>query len=125
MTNWTIDDLDEIIDTRDIIERIEALQTRDVPDSDDPLDEFELQELLDLRAFEDEYAGYIPDWQYGETLIRDDYFVTYAQELAEDIGAIDKDAGWPTAYIDWDAAADALRQDYTEVELRGTSYWTR
>lgn len=124
MTDWTIDDLDEIIDTRDIIERIETLQARE-DDESDPLDDGERQELADLEAFANEHAGYIPDWQYGETMVRDDYFVTYAQELADDIGAIDKDAGWPVAYIDWDAAADALRQDYTEVELRGVTYWTR
>jgi len=124
VADWTIDDLDEIIDTRDIIERTEALQARE-DDESDPLDDGERQELADLEAFANEYAGYIPDWQYGETMVRDDYFVTYAQELADDIGAIDKEAAWPVSYIDWDRAADALRMDYTEVELRGVTYWTR
>lgn len=119
MSDWTVDDLDEIIYTRDIIDRIESLQDRD------DLDESETQELADLESFANEYASGISDWEYGESLIRDDHFVTYAQELADDIGAIDLNAHWPLSYIDWDAAADALKQDYTEVELRGITYWTR
>jgi hypothetical protein len=33
------------------------------------------------------------DWE--RALINDDYFQEYAEELAYDIGAIDRDAGWP------------------------------
>lgn len=59
------------------------------------------------------------------TLIRDDYFTTYAEQLAEDIGAIDRNAQWPMSYIDWEAAANALRQDYSECELDGVTYLIR
>jgi hypothetical protein len=45
--------------------------------------------------------------------------------MAEDIGAIDRDAGWPLGFIDWDAAAAALKMDYTEVSIRGYDYWIR
>jgi hypothetical protein len=64
-------------------------------------------------------------WEYSASLIRDDYFRTYAQELAEDIGAIDPDAGWPLGHIDWDAAADALRMDYMTVTYLGVEYQVR
>lgn len=35
----------------------------------------------------------------------------FAEQLAEDIGAIDRNARWPLSYIDWSRAADELRHD--------------
>jgi hypothetical protein len=58
-------------------------------------------------------------------LIRDSYFEDYARQLAEDIGAIDSKASWPNNHIDWEDATDALKQDYTEVDFDGVSYWIR
>lgn len=82
------------------------------------------KELLALEALASECEG-SPDWTYGETIIHDSYFENYARELADDIGAINKEAGWPCCHIDWSAAADALKQDYMEVDFDGTSYWIR
>lgn len=62
---------------------------------------------------------------YEPTLIRDSYFTTYAEELADDIGAIDRDARWPLNHIDWEAAASELQMDYTSVTLDGIDYWIR
>lgn len=59
------------------------------------------------------------------TLIAADYFVQYAEELAEDIGAIDRDASWPLNRIDWDAAANDLKADYSEADLDGYTYYIR
>lgn len=113
----------EIIDTRDLIARMADIEA-ELEDED--LDEDErtalAEELAEIRAAED--AG-IPDWPYGAALIREDYFTEYAQELAEDIGAISRDATWPSSYIDWEAAAEALKQDYTTVELAGFTYYAR
>lgn len=61
----------------------------------------------------------------GSLLIPEGEFTEYAQDLAEEIGAIDSDAGWPSGYIDWEAAADALRVDYTEIGLGDDSYLFR
>lgn len=61
----------------------------------------------------------------SETLIREDDFVDYAKELASDIGAVADSGEWPTSYIDWDAAADALLIDYTEYEWDGNTYYCR
>jgi hypothetical protein len=83
------------------------------------------QELKALKALEDEASGYAADWQYGEALIRDSYFKEYAQQLAEDIGAIKSDASWPNNCIDWEEATDQLKQDYTEVDFDGVAYWIR
>jgi hypothetical protein len=115
----TIENSESVIDSRDVIARINYLES-----DEDSLDEEEREELAALRALAEEASG-SPDWQYGETLIRDSYFTEYAQELAEDIGAINKDAGWPNSYIDWDAAADALKMDYSSAEFDGVTYWIR
>lgn len=81
-------------------------------------------EYQHLKAFIDEASG-TPDWRYGETLIRDSYFEDYARQLAEDIGAIKGDEQWPCSYIDWERAADALKQDYMSTEFDGVTYWVR
>ena len=69
---------------------------------------------------------------YEPTLIREDYFTEYAQELAEDIcpwpsGSSERDAlaWWPYRHIDWEAAADELKYDYTTVEYDGDTYYIR
>lgn len=59
-----------------------------------------------------------------ETLIREDCFKEYAQELAHDLGAMEY-ASWPYCHIDWDAAAKALKQDYTEVTYDGDTWLVR
>lgn len=119
---------DDVIDSREIIERIEELEAM-LPDPDDdeaePMDEADADELKALKALQDEAEGYSPDWKYGATLIRDSYFKEYAEELADDIGAIDRNASWPVCCIDWDEAADMLKQDYTAVDFDGVTYWVR
>ena len=123
----------DVIDSRDVIARIKELEdliaeddARDPTDeSDEPVaGEDEREELRVLLALQDEASG-SPDWQHGETLISDSYFETYAQELAEDIGAINRDSRWPNDCIDWEKAAEALQQDYMSVEFDGVTYWIR
>jgi DNA repair exonuclease SbcCD ATPase subunit len=137
----------DTIDSRDVIEligelegEIEALnEERDeltsnevtLSDADnDRVDEIdeelkELQEQLEpLVSLADE-ASSSPDWEYGETLISDSYFKEYARELAEDIDAIPKNAPWPICFVDWDAASEALKMDYTSVDFAGETFWIR
>ena len=40
--------------------------------------------------------------------------VDFAQNMAEDTGAIDKNASWPNTCIDWEWAAKELMYDYSE-----------
>jgi hypothetical protein len=134
----------DVIDSRDVIERIaelegeasrryddehpEGISWGEIADSQAEgygLEEEELAELFALRALAVQGADYCADWEYGEALIHDAYFVTYAQELADDIGAIKSDAGWPLTYIDWVSAADALKMDYTALDFDGATYWAR
>ena len=126
-----IDNKADILDSRDIIERIEDLENAGANDrraeGHEPLPEDwdELGELDTLRRLTDEAEGYSEDWEYGAMLIRDSYFTEYAQELAEDIGAIDRNAKWPNDCIDWERAARELQYDYTSVEFDGVTYWVR
>ena len=90
----------------------------------------DLAELATLTALLDELKGYGGDHQwrgdwYPGDLIRDDAFEDHARALADDIGAVDSEASWPSSHIDWPAAAAALQQDYSEVEYGGVTYWYR
>lgn len=113
-----------IIDSRDIIARIEDLEL-EKGDADQGCFPAESQEeLTALKELADE-AGDFADWRYGEMLIRESYFENYAQELAEELGMMPEDASWPATCINWEQAANELQMDYTSVEFDGATYWIR
>lgn len=124
MTDKEITKYDDIIDVRDVIARVEELE--DIEDRD----EDEAAEFALLTGLLEEMKGYGGDEQwrgdwYPITLIRDSYFEDYAQELAEDIGAISSDMQWPLGCIDWERAARELQMDYSSVEFEDVTYWYR
>lgn len=133
-----LDGTDDVFDSRDVIERIEELIVEWEQNAGDTFAGYVLtgddyaaglsddaaEGLAALIEFRDQ-AESVSDWQYGETFISDDYFTEYTRELAEDIGAIDREASWPLNRIDWKAAADDLKMDYTSFEFMGTTYWAR
>lgn len=140
--NQNIDELTELLENDNLSDhRRETLQqeledllpkkekvfrddgTREYWESDDFGDEEE-KELHILLQLQDEAEG-SPDWRCGESLIRDSYFEEYAEQLAEDIGAIDSNANWPVNCIDWEKAADELKADYSRVDFDGVDYWIR
>ena len=109
----------DTIDPRDVLTRIEELKGLRDGEEDDPFTEDDSEELTKLTKFS-EWIG-----DADGTLISDSYFKTYAEELAEDIGAIDPKARWPLSHIDWEAAADELKHDYRSAEYGSTKYWYR
>jgi hypothetical protein len=139
----TISNSDDVIDSRDVITRLEELRdarqsivdARD--DADATLDDKELaiktlaewgddngaefNSLMDLDSNGDGYSG---DWKYGATLIRDSYFEDYARQLCEDIGDVPKNLPHYIE-IDWAATARNIRMDYTSVSFDGVDYWVR
>lgn len=141
----TISTDDNVIDSRDVIARIDALtdELQDVYDGlidaghelapfadwcaaqvDGDL-EAAYAELRVWRDVQDQSEGYC-DWTHGEPLIRDSHFEDYARELAEDLyGDKLRDARWPFDHIDWESAADALRADYMGIDVDGVAYWVR
>lgn len=136
MTVWalekTLDDLgrENIIDGRDIEKRVEEIESDlDVMDEGDATtaEKAALRiELAALREIVETIEGYSEEKLRDTVLYRDDYFPTYAEEFAENIGSINPAAtAWPLMHIDWKAAAEDLQQDYTSVEIEGTDYWFR
>jgi hypothetical protein len=118
---------EDIIDSREIIARIEYLTEAKVSYDDgiDMWSDKDETELTALTTLAEAASGYAPEWDYGELLIRDSYFEAYAQELANECGMVPDALSWPLSYIDWEAAATALQDDYTEVDFSGVSYWIR
>ena len=144
-----------IIDTRDLYKRQQELQSEletlqdAVSDAQESLDECQdtdeqealadtlneataeledwqsehQEELDELNALESEVGD---EWMHGESLIPADGFADYARDLAEDLhGNAIRDAAWPFDHIDWEAATDDLKSDYSSVEYQGTTYLFR
>jgi hypothetical protein len=111
----------DLIDSRNVEERIAYLSDEVEEDLATDDEKRELETLLDLHEWAEGYC----DWLHGATLVRDTYFKEYAQELAEDVGAIDTEHGWPAYCIDWDRAARDLQMDYIAVEFDGVTYWVQ
>ena len=162
-----ISNTDNVLDSRDIIARIEYLESEREPLTDavdqaqealndldgndfDEVSTFEEaeqeakdalkaayanvkdwdesdegQELAKLKAFAEEAEGYAEDWRYGATLIHEDYFEDYARDLAAEGDYDMKNEQWPYTCIDWEKAAEELKQDYTSVDFDGETYWVR
>lgn len=124
-----ISNSEDIIDVRNVIERVEELREM----RDDDAEHFADGEEAELSALESllkDLADYGGDHQwegqwYPVSLIRDSYFEDHAREMAEDTGAISRDAEWPNNHIDWPAAARELQQDYSSVKFNGVTFWYR
>lgn len=144
MQTTTLDLSADIIDVRDIIARVEELESekdnftapnRDGYKTSIGADEVwkktysdEAAELAALQAILDELKGYGGDEQwrgdwYPVTLIRDSYFIDYARELLEECGDIPRNLPRYIA-IDWKKTAMTIRQDYSHISLDAT-YWYR
>ena len=135
----------DVIDVRDIIARVEELESerdnftapnRDGYQTSIGADEIwaienaeEAEELKSLQAILSDLAGYGGDehWRgdwYPATLISEKYFEDHARELLEDCGTIPKDLPWFVA-IDWETTAQNIQGDYTSVDVGSTVYWYR
>lgn len=122
-------------DSRDAMDRVAYLE-RWIADVDDPSsdilseddaaqDTANRDELAQWRELIADTEAYSDRWSDGVYFVAEHAFEDHARQLAEDIGAIDPDAGWPIGYIDWERAADALKNDYTTVEILGRTFWYR
>ena len=145
MSNTTIDNTDDTIDSRDVITRIEELDSdlqdlKDTIDNIDWGDDAEIPALLAAKEALEEwkigsdglelealiqvgYQGeYIDDWDHGVQLIRDSYFKKAMDEMVSECYELPKDLpSWMVITYDY----DALKQDYTSVDFDGETYWVR
>lgn len=142
------------IDTRDLIEERDNLKEQILDDFNDrfytELDDFdEIETYLNDEASEnidederDDFKSYWEDeyqqiddidevenavgseFTYGCTLIEEDDFEDYVRELLVDCGYISKDfPHW--IEIDWEATSENVKQDYSELEYKGETYYFR
>jgi hypothetical protein len=137
-TESFLDDLtSDIADSRDLQERIEKLEAfiimqymdkkssmfsiDDLEQSDEYL---ELRQLKDFKIECDMSNG--DRFEDGQTIIHEDYFEDYAKEQAESCGYL-KDTGTYNNplnnHINWESWAEALKEDYIEVEYCGEVYY--
>lgn len=84
-----------------------------------------ITELRELRKIVEEIEGYADEHVRDVYLIPEDEFPAHAKELAIDTGAINDNLDWPIRHIDWRAAAEELKDDYTSIEISGRTFWYR
>ncbi len=121
----------DYIDFRDILARFEELEgiLSDAHCAKEDVDEDDKEEYDQLQAIIEDLKGYGGDEQwrgdwYPVSLIKDDYFEEFAQQDLEDCGMIPRDLPSFIA-IDWTETADNMKQDYSSVEIDGTTYYYR
>ena len=121
----TISNSDDTIDSRDIIERIELLESGrdDYDDAAHWAASFpdDAEELRILTALAEEASQYSPDWAYGSQLIHESYFEQAMDEMVADCYELPEIPSFMTIALDY----DALKQDYTEVDFNGVTYYVR
>lgn len=127
----SISNCDDVIDSRDIIERIEELcNERDSFLEEDKINLLpewdktpEAEELNSLLALQEECDGY-SDWKYGMKFIRYDYFRNYAEDFVYEIGDMPKSLpSYIENNIDWEGVAEELLVDYTSADFDGVEYY--
>jgi hypothetical protein len=123
-SNWKFDGTDDMLDSRDIVERYDELAA---------IEEMTTEEVNEMAALEklrrDGEAS--PDWDYGETLIRESYFEAYIEQLIDDcypeVSKALSSGEWPMRHLklDIEDAANEAKFDYIEVEFNGSTYLIR
>ena len=82
------------------------------------------EEENSLLAIEEDLSNFLADIDRSmvDPIIHEDYFQTYAEGLAADMVNMSL-SSWPLSCIDWNQAVNELRQDYTALEIDGTTYY--
>lgn len=112
----TIYNTQDVIDSRDIIERIEELES-----IEGEMDKEEHEELMILKSLAKQCQDY-SDWEYGEILIHRDYFKTYMNEMVQDCYELPQDMpSFMSITLDY----EMLEYDYASVYFYGQEYLIR
>lgn len=91
----------------------------------DDFTEDEYAELQSLKALDSNGRDATSEWVDGTALVHEDHFRQFAEQEAEDLGMVNDTNSWPYRHIDWEAAADELKSDYTTVEFGDSTYYVR
>lgn len=131
----SIDNSLDIIDSRDIIERLAALQEyHDELLVDDPsgirvalwIQSDDGTEYLALQSIQNQCRDYVNDWEDGTLLVRRSHFTNYIKDLLIDCGYLSSDLPWFISdNINWDGVATDCMCDYTDVDFDGVTYYVR
>ena len=72
----------------------------------------ELEDLKTLKSYR------CDTWYRTDTID-----ANWAQEYADEIGAIKSELDWPYNHIDWEAAANDLKQDMVQITFGEDTYF--
>ncbi|WP_408953162.1 hypothetical protein [Lysobacter sp. Hz 25] len=140
---------DDVIDSRDVIERIEELESElgavhgaqtesretnlefeewllavraDASPAHENEHNREVEELQELRSLADQ-CDHVSDWVHGETLIRESHFTDYIEQLIDDCYEMPKEmksGGWPWRHVSFDFEAAA---EEAKVDYSEVTFW--
>ena len=81
----------------------------------------EINQITCIDEVEDEIGS---EFDFGVTLIPEDDFTDYVEDLLKGYGYISD--GFPSwIEVDWEATAENVKQDYSELEYEGETYFYR
>jgi hypothetical protein len=137
----------QVLDTRDLIERRDELKEGILNSFLETFEHYKerTESFEDILFEEEEIQEWKEDWEYdlqeidqidkiecilgsefeyGVTLVREDYWEEYVEDLLVEIGYLPKDLPcW--IEIDWVSTAYNVKQDYEEVLYQGDTYLGR
>ena len=110
----------EIGDFDELIKHIDNSDNKDVEEwRDDKVYDFE--HIDEINELEDE----ISEFSFGETLILEDDFIEYCEDMVEDCYNLRDVPVFIKNNINWEGVASDLSVDYTNVTYQGVSYLVR
>ena len=138
-----------MIDTRDLVEKREELQTNlvdsfneyfetKIGDFDelikhiDNSDNEDVEEWRDDKVYDfehideiNELEDEISDFSFGETLIPEDDFTKYCEDMVNDCYDMKNVPSFVKYNINWEGVASDLEVDYSSVTYQGESFLVR
>jgi len=112
-------ELDEDFEEVNTLEDIE-----DLDEETDFLKTVDFDHYTEIKDFFDELENYCDDFTCGASVIHEDYFTDYCEELLKDCGYIPQDfPSW--IELDFEATAKNMMVDYSEITYQGESYFIR
>lgn len=125
----------DVLDARDIAGHIR--EAASVVEAEDCTEDEQNEALEALKAYAKAFPGYIEleegNWEAleeawgaleGPTAIRESYWEEYVEEYLKETDYLPQDLAW-FIVIDWEKTGEHVKQDYTEFELDGVTYYIR
>ena len=113
-------DINDILGTGgyEFVENTKELFAQWEEDNSDEIEEFKAISMFC------EYLSSSPDYTYGESVIHEDYFTEYTEDLLKDCGYIPADLPeW--IVLDFEATAENVKVDYSQYQYMGDTYYIR